>query len=108
MEFGPGDGALYAVDYGSNMYNANSDAALYKISYTGCLPPVTVAVKGNAPRAYVTLPAEGGRLLAPAGAHAAEVFDMAGKKLWEGALPAGSAHLTLPRLGAAMVRVLWK
>lgn len=109
LEFGPGDGALYAVDYGGNMYNKNSDAGLFKITYNGCLPTVSLAGRAAAPRAFLSMPSDGGRVAAPAGARGAEVYDIAGKKLWETALPEGAAHVTVPRgLAKGMLRVLWK
>jgi hypothetical protein len=110
MEFGPGDGALYAVDYGSNMYNSNGDAGLFKVTYNGCLPPVTVAARAGAPgRAFLAMPGDGGKLAVPAGARGAEIYDIAGKKLWETSLADGAANVTLPdALGKGMFRVLWK
>lgn len=46
LEYGPGDGALYALDYGSVMYSASGDAGLFKVTYNDCLPPVSIGT-GN-------------------------------------------------------------
>ena len=108
MEYGAADGALYVLDYGTSMYSANGNAALYKISYTGCLPPVSVVLNRGAGRGYLAMPGNG-VIAAPAGAHGAELYDMAGKRLWETALIRGESHVTVPEgLRTGVVRVLWK
>ena len=87
MEYGPGDGALYVVDYGGGDYSENSDAGLFRITYTGCLPAVTAIAE--VPRAgrerYALLPlVRGQRPSIPGWARGAQVFDLAGQKIWEG------------------------
>ncbi|MDB5106473.1 MAG: cytochrome [Fibrobacteres bacterium] len=112
LEFGPSDGALYAVDYGSNLYNSNGDAGLFKVTYHGCLPPIVTSVIPMSRAGggiLLSLPGDGGRISAPAGAKSAELFDLSGRKIWQARLPEGSSHLTAPSsLGKGVFRILWK
>ncbi|GEM_PF-2255225 len=111
MEFGPGDGALYAVDYGSAMYNKNNDAGLFKVTYNGCLPPVSVSNPNRTAsgRAFVTLPGNGERVTAPVGAKGADLFDLTGKKIWETSIAEGATHVSVPAsIGRGVYRILWR
>jgi hypothetical protein len=106
MEYGPGDGALYVVDYGGSDYNNNSSAGLFRVAYTGCMP---VSVKGPAARETWVL-APGRALNAPEGSRSLQVFDLAGRKAWEtkwqGKAP---KSLALPReLESGMWRMVWR
>ena len=117
MEYGPGDGALYVLDYGNSFYADNGDAGLVKISYSGCLPAVGVrnssvtgaGTIGN--NALLSLSDAAAHLIAiPAGARGAEVWSLSGRKLWETWFLADRAPwLTLPAdLRGGMARLKWK
>lgn len=111
MEFGPGDGALYVVDYGDVGYNANGNAGLFRITYTGCQPAVVSIAdrQGGLNHAYVTLSGKAERLTVPAGAKGVSAFDIAGKKVWEQSLAQGDAYVTMPDVvGHGLFRLLWK
>jgi cytochrome c len=111
MEFGPGDGALYAVDYGTNAYANNGDDGLYRISYTGCLPAVSVTPRTSGPngRAHVALQGFGGSLVAPVGAVGADLYDLSGKKVWTASIEQGTTHIEAPAsLGKGVFRVVWR
>jgi cytochrome c len=111
MEFGPGDGALYVVDYGDGQYNDNSSAGLFKITYNGCQLPVSLGRNAGQGlnRAYVTLQGLDERLVVPMGATGLELFNIAGKKVWQTSMATGTSHLTMPgSLGKGMFRALWK
>lgn len=106
MEYGPGDGALYVVDYGGSDYSNNSNAGLFKVSYGGCMP-VSVA-KNSAGREEWVL--GGGRLRAPAGARSLQVFDVSGKKVWETRWDGTTREsFRLPDgIGKGMLRMNWR
>jgi cytochrome c len=111
LEFGPGDGALYAVDYGSTMYNKNGDAGLFKVTYNGCLPAITVSTLQHPAgrQAFLSLPGSGERIMAPVGARSAELFDLSGRKVWQTALGEGATHVSVPaEIGRGLYRILWK
>ncbi|MDB5050931.1 MAG: domain containing protein [Fibrobacteres bacterium] len=111
LEYGLGDGALYAVDYGSSMYNKNGDAGLFKITYNGCLPPVTVSIfnRPAAGHAFLSMSGAGERLTAPVGARGATMFSLNGKKIWGTSLDRGATHIEVPAsLGKGVFRVVWK
>jgi cytochrome c len=111
MEYGPGDGALYVVDYGGSDYNANSNAGLFKISYSGCMPAVSLADRGPAQREE-WVPALGAdrSLRIPAGARAVEVYDFAGRKVWQSAWAQGAQDaLKVPEhVGSGLLRIRWR
>jgi cytochrome c len=110
MEYGPGDGALYVVDYGSGAYSNNPDAGLFRVSYSGCLPPVSLKPGPAAGREEWAPGLLGGqRLRAPAGARSLEIFDSAGRKVWEtrwGAI--APEYLQVPEdLKGGLLRLRW-
>jgi cytochrome c len=109
LEYGPGDGALYAVDYGSVMYSANGDAGLFKVTYNGCLPPVSIGPANRTAErnSRLFLSGTGERVTVPAGARGAELFDTAGRKVWETSL-SGETNISIPaNLGKGVFRVIW-
>jgi cytochrome c len=111
LEFGPGDGSLYAVDYGGTMYNQNNDAGLFKVTYNGCLPPVIPSSfhRSAARQTVLPLPGNGGRIAVPAGAAGAEIYDLTGKRVWQSWLVDGATHIDVPAaLGKGVFRILWK
>jgi cytochrome c len=112
MEYGPGDGALYVLDYGNAFYSENGDAGLFRIAYTGCLPAVSLArrIGGGARPDFLLLQEQGSRRIpVPDGALGAEVHSLAGKKLWSIHFPRGSAESlqTPTRLGSGVLRLRW-
>lgn len=112
MEFGA-DGALYIVDYGTASYARNGDAALYRVAYTGCLPPVAPAsrIAQGRDAALVSPGAlRAGSIAIPAGARSADIYDLSGRVVWS-ALADGrsSSRLTLPNfMGRGMYRIRWR
>ena len=108
MLFGA-DGALYVLDYGSNSYNDNDDDGLYRVSYTGCLPAVSLAGREKLGHAHVALQAGNERLTVPQGAVGISAFAMSGRKIWEAPVAQGDTYVTMPAgLGRGMYRILWR
>jgi cytochrome c len=85
MEFGDGDGALYVLDYGATQYANNSTAALYRVTYTGCLP-ATPILDASGKKLFPTSPTwamPGQSIVIPDGSRRATLFDLSGMKIWE-------------------------
>ena len=115
MEYGPGDGALYVVDYGGVMYNKNADAGVFRITYGGCLPPVSVhpgfRAKGAVTSVTSLMTTQGwaGEFEVPPGARSLRVYSMAGEKIWTSSVDGSvERRLRIPgSIGRGMVRLLW-
>jgi len=107
MEYGAGDGALYVLDYGSSSYSDIDDDGFYRISYTGCLPAVSLA-GGGLERSHVALQAGHERLAGPAGAAILTAYDLSGKRIWSAAVPSGNTYITLPENLRGMFRIIWR
>ncbi len=86
MAYGPGDGAMYVLDYGGTpgFYAHNTDAGLRRITYGGCLPtPVLEKPRTELlSRAGMSVFA-GQNVEAPLGAKTMELFGVDGKKILE-------------------------
>jgi hypothetical protein len=110
LEFGP-EGALYLLDYGQGMYASNGNDGLYRITYKGCLPPVSVRrnalrLAGSSDIVLVNLAQ--GLPDPPEGATRAEIFNLQGRLLWSGRLNPSQGRAALPTLpGAGLARVRW-
>jgi cytochrome c len=114
IEYGPHDGALYLVDYGAGFYADNGDAGLYRVTYGGCNPPVTVKPSrrfvAQRSRTIITQSLAGTSLKIPEGARILQVFDLKGKAVWETSLlGVSSAYVSLPStLGSGLLQVMWR
>lgn len=109
IEFGP-DGALYLLDYGQQMYANNGGDGLFRITYKGCLPTAVRdrSLEGGGVSRTLFVGGSADGLPVPPGAVRAEVFDLKGKRIWEGALAPDARNLILPfRVGTSLVRVRW-
>lgn len=115
MEFGA-DGALYALDYGQQMYANNGSDGLVRIVYKGRMPTPaecpTVKAAQPLPRAAKPgsglIPASMRSLAAPEGAVRAEVFDLEGRLVFAGRPDPGTRAVNLPPFGASgLLQVRW-
>jgi hypothetical protein len=109
MQYGPGDGSLYVLDYGSAFYAKNASASLKKITYKGCLPPVSLvhSRKQLSPKGGL-LAFTGPVLTPPFGTRKVQVFDLAGKKVFEREVsPVNPGQLRIPVLGSDLVWVAY-
>ena len=110
MIFGPGDGALYVLDYGAAFYAKNQNASLKKITYKGCLPPVELIhpVKRLSPEGGML--AFGGHVLTPpVGSHTVQAFDLAGKLVFAKKLsPENQGRIEMPGQGANLLWVVFQ
>lgn len=107
MQYGPGDGSLYVLDYGAAFYARNASASLKKITYKGCLPPTALVRprKQLSPRAGMFSFA-GPVLTPPYGTRKVQVFDLAGKKVFEKEIsPVNPGRIEMPGLGSDLVWV---
>jgi cytochrome c len=110
-EYGPGDGALYLLDYGSGYYTNNGDAALKRISYMGCLPnPVLKNPRISLLSRAGFLPVSAGQIVnAPLGAVEVGVYDLAGGKIWGRDLEGVDGSLRLPQsLGSGLLWIRFR
>jgi cytochrome c len=108
LEFGT-DGALYAVDYGTAGYAKNGNAGLFRIAYTGCLPPVKPVAVKTAGRLPPTAFGPGGLLEAPAGARRLEILGVDGRKVAELRLDGNASKVRLPsRFGDGLHHFRWR
>ncbi len=73
MEYGP-DGSLYVVDYDNN--------GLFQVTYTGCLPPVSIRAADRDKDGGWALPRAVARD-GHAGIVIKEVYDVSGRKVWK-------------------------
>ncbi len=110
MLFGPGDGALYVLDYGAAFYAKNGNASLKKITYKGCLPSPVLAGERK------LLSPNGGfhsligrSVTPPLGTNKAQVFNLAGKRIFEmDVRPENPGRIDLPENGTNMLWVIFR
>ncbi len=102
MVYGPGDGALYILDYGGGVFTDNSNSTVKRIGYRDCSEGIIIK-----PRVELTTTFSGfgGHMVRPPlGAKSIVVFDLTGKKVWEKKLnPIHQEQLNLPGSEANML-----
>ncbi len=110
MLYGPGDGALYVLDYGAAFYAKNQSASLKKIIYKGCLPATALAHPRKQLAANAGMLSFGGRALSPpAGSRKMQVFDLSGKMVFGKDLsPANPGRIEMPGLGSNLLWVVFQ
>ena len=115
------DGALYMVEYGNTNFASGTSTMIEKISYTGTCRPATpkleqanVTAIFNPSAHYVSHQSgwwvnlhSGSPVLVPEGMSSFQVFDLAGRKVWEINWLKSGETFNLPQLREGAFKYRW-